>query len=402
MAYHPNSIMAAVRTENQAPIAVGKTGEGPNAPMHMPWRVLGQALWFPSRDQELWWLHTAPFFNSLLTQCGYQIHEQYHYLCVYYKHFLPVLGPFIRPGIEPDHLSCFTPEGYPFELSVNFQENRSLLRLGCGPVGAFAGTEHDPMNKFATRELLVKLAQLDPNINLVWFDYFDSQLSLPAEEARVASEQLIPHLRNTNEVAFDLKDRAMVPKSYFFVKPKSIVTGIPTGIQAFKAMEGLNAGFGTSLSLLKEHLLPYLDGRDTGSPATEVFLIGFDCVVPEMSRLKLYVCNTHLCLANLRSFWTLGGCLSDPTTMKGLAIAERLWSLLGFSDILYDEMDVDKLPLTFNYELKLGGSAPKPQLYLPVQGKSDDSVADALTEFFKYLDWHGLACRYKRELVSNL
>jgi hypothetical protein len=88
--------------------------------------------------------------------------------------------------------------------------------------------------------------------------------------------------------------------------------------------------------------------------------------------------------------------------MKGLAIAEKLWSLLGFSDILYDEMDVDKLPLTFNYELKLGGSAPKPQLYLPVQGKSDDSVADALTDFFEYLDWHGLACRYKRELVPNL
>jgi hypothetical protein len=74
-----------------------------------------------------------------------------------------------------------------------------------------------------------------------------------------------------------------------------------------------------------------------------VFLIGFDCVVPEKSRLKLCVCNTHLCLDNIRSFWTLGGRMSDPTTMKGLA-----------------------------------------KLYLPVQGKSDDFVADALTDFFKY------------------
>jgi hypothetical protein len=71
--------------------------------------------------------------------------------------------------------------------------------------------------------------------------------------------------------------------------------------------------------------------------------------------------------------------MSDPTTMKGLAIAEKLWSLLGFSDTLYDEVDVYKFPLTFNYKLTLGGSAPKSQLYLPVRGKSGDFVADALT-----------------------
>jgi DMATS type aromatic prenyltransferase len=194
----------------------------------------------------------------------------------------------------------------------------------------------------------------------------------------------------------------MVPKGYFFVKPKSIVTDIPTGILAFKAMEGLNAGFETGVSLLKEYLSPFLDKQDSGSPTAEVFLIGFDCVVPERSRLKIYVCNTHLCLENIRSFWTLGGRLSDPTTMKGLAIAEKLWNLLGFSDTMYNEANADQLPLAFYYELKWRGSAPKPQLYLPVHGKNDEFVADALTEFFKYLDWHGYANRYKRDLISNL
>jgi hypothetical protein len=56
------------------------------------------------------------------------------------------------------------------------------------------------------RELLGKLAQLDTNIDLGWFDYFDSQLSLGTNEARAASKQLIHHLRQINEVAFDLKD----------------------------------------------------------------------------------------------------------------------------------------------------------------------------------------------------
>jgi hypothetical protein len=80
------------------------------------------------------------------------------------------------------------------------------------------------------RELLGKLTQLDTNIDLGWFDYFDAQLSLGTNEARAASEQLIHHLRQINEVAFDLKDGRMVPKSYFLVQPKSIVTGIPSGV----------------------------------------------------------------------------------------------------------------------------------------------------------------------------
>jgi hypothetical protein len=66
------------------------------------------------------------------------------------------------------------------------------------------------------RKLLGKLAQLDTNIDIGWFDYFDPQLSLGTKEPGVASEQLIRHLRQINEVAFDLDDGRLVPKSYFF------------------------------------------------------------------------------------------------------------------------------------------------------------------------------------------
>ncbi|PLB52028.1 putative dimethylallyl tryptophan synthase [Aspergillus steynii IBT 23096] len=364
-----------------------------------PWRVLGKALGFANRDQELWWLNTSPFFNNLLNQCGYEVHEQYHYLCFYHKHIVPVLGSFIRPGNSPDHLSCFTPEGYPFELSVNFQEDRSILRLGCGPVGPFAGTEHDPLNKFMTRELLAKAAQIDPAIDLRWFDYFESQFILPTEQARTVSEHVVRHGRQTSQLAFDLKNGGVVAKAYVFVLPKSIATGVPTVTLALNAIEGLaDADFGSSLALLREYLLP---GPDSDAPRSEVMLIGVDCVEPQSSRLKLYLVNTHLCLENMRAFWTLGGRLSDSTTMKGLEIAENLWNLLGLSDTVYETVDVDKLPLTFNYELKEKEQAPKPQLYLPVQGKGDEFVADALTEFFKFLDWQGFACRYKQDLISN-
>lgn len=367
---------------------------------NLPWRVLGKTLGFANREQELWWLNTSPFFNNLLVQCDYDVHEQYRYLSFYHKHILPVLGPFIRPGIAPDHLSCFTPEGYPFELSVNYQQDRSLLRLGCGPVGAYAGTEHDPLNKFKTRELLAQLALLEPSLDLEWYDYFESQFMLPVETARTVSQHLVRHARQTSQLAFDLKNGGFVTKAYVFPQPKSIATGIKTSTLVLKVIESLpDADFGPSMTLLKEYLLPE---SNPDASQLEVMLVGIDCVVPQSSRLKLYLVNKHLCLENMRDFWTFGGRLDDPTTMKGLAIAEKLWDLLGFSDTVYDTVGVDKLPLTFNYELKEKESTPRPQLYLPIQGKGDDFVADALAEFFKYLDWEGCAGRYKQELISNL
>jgi hypothetical protein len=70
-------------------------------------------------------------------------------------------------------------------------------------VGPFAGTKHDSLNKYTARELLGKLAQLDTNIDLGWFDYFDPQLSLGTKEPGVASEQLIRHFFRPAQVDRD-------------------------------------------------------------------------------------------------------------------------------------------------------------------------------------------------------
>ncbi|EAW25700.1 uncharacterized protein NFIA_045190 [Aspergillus fischeri NRRL 181] len=80
--------------------------------------------------------------------------------------------------------------------------------------------------------------------------------------------------------------------SWVSISPKSIVTGIPSGIVAFKAIEGLNANFGTTSSLLKEYLSPSVHGWDADSPNLEVVLIGFDCVAPE-SHLSGYTFVIH-------------------------------------------------------------------------------------------------------------
>ncbi|KAJ6186274.1 dimethylallyl tryptophan synthase [Penicillium mononematosum] len=376
--------------------------ERPHAILPMPWRILGQALGFPNHDQELWWLHTSPFFNKLLIQCGYDIHLQYQYLCFYHRHIISVLGPFIRSGMEPDYLSGFTPEGYGFELSVNHQLSGSVLRLGCEPQSEFAGTEHDRLNQYMARELLGRLARLDDNIDLRWFNHFDSHLSLTHEEANAAAPHLVRHRWQTKVLAFDLKNGAVLPKAYFFLKAKSIVTGIPIAVLAFGAIEHLDKGFEPGISVLKRFLSPCLTENPSESNASEILLIAVDCVVPSNARLKLYVANTQLCLDSIRHFWTLGGYLRDPVTVKGLAIAEKLWSFLRLDEASRSHTDVDHLPLVLNYGLEIGGETVRPQLYLPSHGQNDDSGSDGLADFFRYLKWENLATRYKQELIQNL
>lgn len=112
----------------------------------MPWKVLGKLLGLPTIDQGQYWLNTAPYLDNLLIQCGYDVHKQYQYLAFLHRHVLPVLGPFIRSSVEANYISGFSAEGYPMELSLNYQPSKATVRLGCEPVGEFAGTSQDPIN----------------------------------------------------------------------------------------------------------------------------------------------------------------------------------------------------------------------------------------------------------------
>ncbi|KAF4168252.1 hypothetical protein CNMCM6936_003040 [Aspergillus lentulus] len=119
---------------------------GTSKDQQLPWKVLGKSLGLPTIDQGQYWLNTAPYLDNLLIQCGYDVHKQYQYLAFFHRHVLPVLGPFIRSSVEANYISGFSAEGYPMELSLNYQPSKATVRLGCEPVGEFAGTSQDPMN----------------------------------------------------------------------------------------------------------------------------------------------------------------------------------------------------------------------------------------------------------------
>ncbi|GFG10815.1 hypothetical protein IFM61392_06590 [Aspergillus lentulus] len=148
----------------------------PHQDQQLPWKVLGKLLGLPTIDQGQYWLNTAPYLDNLLIQCGYDVHKQYQYLAFLHRHVLPVLGPFIRSSVEANYISGFSAEGYPMELSLNYQPSKATVRLGCEP------------------------------------------LSLTTSEANLAASKLIKQRRQSKVTAFDLKNGAIIPKAYLFLK----------------------------------------------------------------------------------------------------------------------------------------------------------------------------------------
>ncbi|WEW59278.1 hypothetical protein PRK78_004747 [Emydomyces testavorans] len=372
----------------------------------LPYQVLGQWLGFSNHDQELWWLNTAPFLGNLLAQSNYDVDEQYQYLSFYHTHIVPVLGPYFHPGVEPHWMSYFTSEGHPLEVSLNLQGSKAIIRLGLEPLSPFAGSERDPLNQFMGREFLGQMARIQPCIDLQWFNHFDSELGLSLEDARAIAGTVPKQGKTQHLVGFDFKNGGIVPKAYFYPEHKARVTGVNTAKLLFNAVRKLeeSKSFSGALDTLEEFLAPCFKDKTENQTenTTEVFILAIDCLVPSLSRIKLYVADTQVTFAKARELWTLGGVLNDATTLTGLRILEDIWNMLGIGDSCSSLMDVNRLPLLSNYEFKPGAPYPKPQLYIPLHGKNDDVVADQMTKVFEYLQWNGLAARYKEELASNL
>ena len=66
--------------------------------------------------------------------------------------------------------SLLQADGTPIEYSWkwNSSNGRPEVRYAMEPIGPYAGTELDPLNQQATREVLYRMAQATLSVNLKW------------------------------------------------------------------------------------------------------------------------------------------------------------------------------------------------------------------------------------------
>lgn len=351
-----------------------------------PWVLLTRVLQFQSADHKLWWDRVAPVIGPTLEHCGYSLDAQYRNLLVIYAAVVPNIGPF--PNKDRTNLTwkgILPNDDGPLESSVNYQRGpKAVFRIGTEPIGPYAGTELDPINEFAVKQMLQRLCLIRPGIDLTWFDHLSPAIVIDGHDARKNWDS-IAHLpfKSHTIIGLDLNEAGFTVKPYLGPAVKSVVTGV----------EGINIIF-DSLRQLRDTKLLNIDCSavenyllsNRGKLFIERSYVSFDCKFPAQSRIKLYTEAIVTSLTEVYDFWTLGGHLSGPDIESGFKMIEKAWNSI-YPRELPNGKPRESMQIQVNWEMspKNGNIAPK--VYLLVKDNYDEHVSTTVVDLFEELGW---------------
>lgn len=346
-----------------------------------------------------WTRHTKPVLTSLLKAVGsYTPEQQASHIRFLEEYIIPSMG---RAPEKSRARSLLTPNGSPFETSLNHSDNgKSSVRFCYEPV--FPGSDG------VTENPIPAIAE-KVGADLRWFNQFAAEFFPSEEDDAVLIEKMPKDTIRIPKVflAFDLEEDKRTMKAYFYPIIKYMTSKINSDRASFdliRRLDPVGSSFGPALDLIEDYQkLLYQD-----PPLTVV--IGIDCVSPEAGpRIKIYIEPQSNTWAVVQQHITLGGKLTDKSTLDGLAILRDMWNLMinEPEDREIDEHFAKEVPETtpkssgacFSWELKPGEAIPDVKIYLslPQYFKSDKAIAEAIEKVFRKRGWAwGVEGAYKK------
>ncbi|RBR19908.1 hypothetical protein FVER53590_12218 [Fusarium verticillioides] len=350
-----------------------------------------------------WTKHTKPVLASLLKSVGdYTSEQQDAHLEFLDNYIIPTMGHAPENGRAR---SLLTPNGSPFETSLNNSDSgKSYVRFCYEPV--FPGSDgvtEDPIPIIAEKT----------GADLRWFNQFAAEFYPSGEDAVILAEKMPKDTIRIPKVflAFDLKEDNQTMKAYFYPVIKWMTAkknSDSAGFDLIRRLDPLGPSFGPAIDMIEKYQTKlYQD-----PPLTVV--IGIDCINPEEgARVKIYIEPQSNTWEAVVQHVTLGGQVTDKTTMEGLAVLRDMWHILinepedkefdeKFSKkILEDKPDVSGA--CFSWELKPGQDVPEVKIYVPLNQyfKNDKDAAEAMEKVFRKRGWTwGIEGTYKK-IVSD-
>lgn len=350
-----------------------------------------------------WTKHTKPVLTSLLKAVeSYTPEQQASHLEFLEEYIIPSMG---RAPKKSRARSLLTPNGSPFETSLNHSNNgKSYLRFCYEPV--FPGSDgvtENPVPAIAEKV----------GADLRWFNQFAAEFFPSSADDVILTEKVDKDTIRIPKVflAFDLQEDKRTMKAYFYPVIKYMTSKVNSdraGFDLIRRLDPLGTSFGPALDLIEDYQkLLYQD-----PPLTMV--IGIDCVSPEAgARIKIYIEPQSNTWEAVQQHVTLGGKLTDKTTLDGLEILRDLWNLMinEPEDKEIDDHFVKEILETkpsssgacFSWELKPGQAIPDVKIYVPLcqYFKSDKAIAEAMEKVFRKRGWAwGVEGAYKK-IVSD-
>jgi DMATS type aromatic prenyltransferase len=333
---------------------------------------------------------------------------------------LPHLGSAPRSnGVPIKWKSQLQLDGTPMEYSWkwNTPTSEPNVRYGVEPISQCAGTELDPLNQQAARELLYRLACVMPSVDLCWVNHFlatlfDHDNTKYAQEAAAGA-----HLSTSLLISVELLSSGPALKTYF--QPRKLGQ---TGLMPLEYWE-------TSINQLdpdnaaRTALHDFLSSSPEGQSLTP-FCLSVDNVEPAKARLKWYFNSPHTSFASVRDIMTLGGRITSPhLTAQLAALHELIKTVTGLPADFPEDAEVPaaaapqygpsakdnfaELPTllignVYFFDVAPGKALPEIKFYTPLRnyGRDDLALARGLTAWMEAHGRGSYCNRYLRMLES--
>ncbi|KAF2799612.1 dimethylallyl tryptophan synthase GliD1 [Melanomma pulvis-pyrius CBS 109.77] len=372
--------------------AESKTSISKSKPTTSVWNSL--SLWLPSRnpDYDFWWGLTGPHLAVMLDAADYPTEKQYEMLLFHYHWSVPYLGP--RPSADgmTKWKSLLEPDGSPIEYSWkwNTPSNEPDVRFTMEPINEFSGTALDPLNQLPSLELLHRLAEILPSIDLAWVHHFYS-VCFDHDKAKYAQEVAagVP-VGTTTCLAFEFVRQGLQLKSYFL--PRKIgqkgLLPFTEWDSAIRQLEPTNA----ALDALRDFLETSPEGKKM-NPLN----LAVDDVAPKKSRMKFYFQTPKTSFESVREIMAMGGRItgidSQLEELKSLisAVTSLPANFPEDSDVPVEEKyhpkvegSMGEVPgqsgYLYYFDIRPGAKLPEIKFYTPVSryGRDDLTLAKAL------------------------
>ena len=286
--------------------------------------------------------------------------------------------------------SFMTDDYTPIELSWSWTSDSSLpiVRYSIEPIGKWAGTRLDPAN-LKTAERFIRSFKIHcPSADWTWYDLLSREILHLGENN---------HRRSCGDLsqiffAFDLTKNDRILKMYLLPAARarherlSNYSIVLRGISCLQLDEEMHCG----LDIFAQYITSF---RQRDSPNVE--LMGFDCVHPSMSRLKLYIRSPRTSFEDVIDALTLGGRLQEQGLEKVLPSLEFLWAVVLGLD--FPVARTQPLPpsdhrtagILYYYEFRPHSKSVKPKLYIPVRHYAKNDFVSA-SGFSRYLESQGM------------
>lgn len=290
-------------------------------------------------------------------------------------------------GVPIKWKSLLALDGTPIEYSWKWNTATSgpSVRYVTEPISQFSGTELDPLNQQALRELLHRLAAAMPSVDVTWANHFlatlyDHDNSKVMQEAAAGAQ-----VGSSLHFAAELRPQGVAIKTYF-LQGKIGPNGLWPAAHWEAAMAQLDPD-NAARAALHQFIASSAEGK-----LLKPLALSIDNVAPAKSRLKWYFNNPHTSFASVREIMTLGGRIATPHLAAQLAeLQDLIKTVMGLPDDFPDDAEIsiathwdssraDKFPpgtlsgYLYYFDIAPGYTLPEVKVYLPVRSYAHNDL----------------------------